>query len=73
MRKTILTVIAASLIAASTVPVAAASGRHHAGKADRAATNERFRNSNAYAAPAPIAVQQDWSRYGGGMSAPAGR
>jgi hypothetical protein len=73
MRKTILTMIAASLIAASSVPAATASERHHTGKADRAVTNEQFRNSNAFAAPAHVAVQPDWSRYNGAMSAPAGR
>jgi hypothetical protein len=73
MRKTILTMIAASLIAASSVPAATASERHPTGKADRAATNERFRNSNAFATPAHVAVQPDWSRYIGAMSAPAGR
>jgi hypothetical protein len=33
----------------------------------------QFRDSNAYAAPAYVAAQPDWSRYNGGMSAPAGR
>jgi hypothetical protein len=39
---------------------------------DRVAT-EQFRRSNANAATAYIAAQPDYSRYSGGMSAPAGR
>jgi hypothetical protein len=69
MRKTILTVLGASLIAASTMQVAAAAERHHV----RKAVSAQFRDSNAYAAPAYVAAQPDWSRYNGGMSAPAGR
>jgi hypothetical protein len=69
MRKTVLTVLAATLIVASAATIATAGERHHAGKADRAATSDRFRSSNAYAAPA---AQPDWSRYTGGISAPAG-
>jgi hypothetical protein len=71
MRKTILTVIGASLIAASTMQMAAAAENHHTRNAVRAPASEQFRNSNAYAAP--ITIQPDWSRYNGGMSAPAGR
>jgi hypothetical protein len=66
MRKIILTVLGASLMAASTIPMAAAA-EHHTHKADRAAANQQFRNANN-------AV--DWSagaRYSGGFSAPAGR
>lgn len=70
MRKTILTVLGASLIAAMTVQVAAAAEHHQ--KLVRVPTSAQFRNSNAYAA-AYDAVQPDWSRYNGGMSAPAGR
>jgi hypothetical protein len=72
MRKTILTVLGASLIAAMTVQVAAAAEHHHTQKLVRVPTSAQFRNSNAYAA-AYDAVQPDWSRYNGGMSAPAGR
>ena len=72
MRKTILTVLGASLIAALTVQMSAAAEHHHARKVSRAPASERFQNSNAYAAPAYVAVQPDWSRYNGGMSAPAG-
>jgi len=66
MRKIILTVVGASLIAASTIQMAAAAG-HHTHKADRAPTSQQFRNANNSA---------DWStgpRYSGGFSAPAGR
>jgi hypothetical protein len=71
MRKTILTLLGASLIAASTMQMAAAAEPHHARKIVRAPASEQFRNSNAYLAP--VADQSDWSRYNGGMSAPAGR
>jgi hypothetical protein len=74
MRKTILSVLGASAIAALTAQAAVASEHHHARKMDRATASEQFRNGNAYAAPAYVAVEPDWSRYsGGGMSAPAGR
>jgi hypothetical protein len=72
MRKTILTVLGASLVAALTVQTAAAAGHHHNQRLERAPAGEQFRNSNAYAVPAHVAVQPDWSRYNGGMSAPAG-
>ncbi len=70
MRKTILTILGASLLVASTVQIAAATERRNAPKAARAPVSEQFRNSNAYAAP--TAVQPDWSRDSGGSSAPAG-
>ncbi len=70
MRKTILTILGASLLVASTVQIAAAAERRHTPKAVRAPVSEQVRNSNAYAAP--TAVQPDWSRYSGGISAPAG-
>ena len=73
MRKTILTILGASLLAASTVQIAAAAEHHRGHKADRApaTASEQFRNSNAYVSPA---AELDWSRYeGGGISAPAGR
>jgi hypothetical protein len=73
MRKTLLAVLGASMMAVLTVQAAAAAGTHHHQRLERAATGERFRNSNAYAAPASAAAQPDWSRYGGGMSAPAGQ
>jgi hypothetical protein len=70
MRKTILTVLGVTLIAASTMQMAAAAETRHTRKTIPAATSEQLRNSNAYAAP--VTVQPDWSRYNGGMSAPAG-
>jgi hypothetical protein len=66
MRKIVLTVVGASLMAASTIQMAAAAG-NHVHKADRAAASQQFRNANNAA---------DWSagpRYSGGFSAPAGR
>jgi hypothetical protein len=75
MRKTILSVLGASAVAVLAAQTAVASESHHARKTDRATASEQFRNSNAYAAPANVAIQSDWSRYsgGGGISAPAGR
>ncbi len=52
--------------------MAAAKEHRHIRKVEYAPERE-FRNRNAYAAPAYVAVQPDWSRYNGGMSAPAGR
>ena len=45
MRKVILTALGASLIAASTVQMAAAAD-HHGRKANRALTSQKFRNAN---------------------------
>jgi hypothetical protein len=73
MRKTIFTVLGASLIAALTMQMSAAAEHHHIRKPGRAPASEQFQNSNAYAAPAYAAFQSDRSRYSGGMSAPAGR
>ena len=76
MRKTILTIFGAALLAASTAQIAAAAEHHKARKADRAPApvSEPFRNSNAsYGWPSP-SVEPGWSRYeNGAMSAPAGR
>ena len=44
MRKTILTVLATSLMAASTVQIAAVAGHHHVRKA--ATASLQFRNAN---------------------------
>jgi len=73
MRRTILSVLGVSLIAALSVQMVAAAEHHHTRKVDRARASEQFRNSNAYAAPAYVAVQPEWSRYNGVLSAPAGR
>jgi len=75
MRKTILAVVSASIIAALTAQAAAAAGSaHHRTRANgRAVATEQFRNSNAYVAPSNIAVQPDsvpyscWSGYDGAM------
>ena len=75
MRKTVLTVLGALLIAGSTVQMTAAAERHTR-KADRApvSTSQRFRNANDSLAW-PSAEQQSWSDYSEGhvMSAPAGQ
>jgi hypothetical protein len=56
MRKTIFTVLAASLIAALTAQTAVASEHHRTRAKGRAVATEQLRNSNAYAAPRDIAV-----------------
>lgn len=81
MRKTILTILAAALLAASTVQIAAAAERHKVHKVYRAPApvTDQYRNADAYyVEPAP--VPPDWSRYdewsryqNGALSAPAGR
>ena len=81
MQKTILTILASSLLAASTVQFAAAAEHHRSHKLYRthAPVNEDIRNSNAYDAPLcrPPPTQPDWSDYSryqnGAESAPAGR
>jgi hypothetical protein len=74
MRKTILTILAASLIVASTVEIAAAAERYNH-KSDRARgqTTEQFRDANDSMVP-PSVEQQDRIYYseGHGISAPAG-
>jgi hypothetical protein len=75
MRKTVLTIVSASLIVVSAVQIAAAAERHTRG-ADRvqAAANRQFRNANDSLA-APSVEQQNWSDYSEGhvISAPAGQ
>jgi hypothetical protein len=71
MRKTILSVLGASIVAVLTAQTAVAAEHHHARKTDRTMASEQFRNSNAYAAPAYEAAQPDWSGHTG-ISAPAG-
>jgi hypothetical protein len=82
MRKTILTILGAALLAGSTVQIAAATEHHKARKVYRAPApvSEDFRNSNAYYAPSYAPgpwTQPDWSDYSryrnGAGSAPAGR
>jgi hypothetical protein len=80
MRKTILTILGAALLAGSTVQIAAAAEHHKARKIHRAPApvSEQFRDSNDYYAPsyAPSPWQPDWSDYSryqnGAESAPAG-
>ena len=61
MRNIILTILATSLIAASTVQTATAAERHHVKTSNRPAVSEQVRNSNAYAEPAYITVQPNRS------------
>ena len=72
MRKIVLNLLAASLIAGSTAGAAAAAERHHIRKVDRAAS-EQFRNANN--AAALLAQPGRYSDYSEGhvISAPAGR
>ena len=70
MRKTILTMLVASAIAAVTAQAAVASERHHTRTTDRVAA-EQFRQRNAAFAYVP--AEPDYSHYNAGMSAPAGR
>lgn len=66
-------ILGAMLIAAATVQTAAANGRHHARKAQRAPITQSVRDSNAALWPSQPTAP-DWSRYvNGAMSAPAGR
>jgi hypothetical protein len=68
MRKTILTLLAASVIAASSAEIAAAGQHHPVHKVGRAPVAEQFRNANnAIAQPA----QPIWPY--SGYSAPAGQ
>jgi hypothetical protein len=72
MRKTILSMLGASVLALATMQVAAASERHHTRTTDRVAS-EQLRRNNSNAAFAYIAAEPEYRSYGGGMSAPAGR
>ena len=67
MRKIILSTLASTLIAASTMQTAVAAERHHVRHADRAVASEAFRNANN-AAPSPATTFWPYS----GFSAPAG-
>ena len=62
MRKTVLTLVGAALIAASSVQVASAATNHRARKV------QQFRNANA----AVVVVPDSSYVYSGGWSAPAG-
>jgi hypothetical protein len=66
MRRTVLTLVSAALIAAASVQVAAAGERNHVRRAPQA-MSQQVRNANAAVLPdSPIL-------YSGGWSAPAGR
>ena len=66
MRRTVLTLIGAALIASASVQVAAAGERHYVRQAPQA-MSQQVRNANAAVLPdSPIL-------YSGGWSAPAGR
>jgi hypothetical protein len=54
MRKTIFSILTASLIAALTAQAAVASEHHRARAKSRAEATDQLRNSNAYAAPRDI-------------------
>jgi hypothetical protein len=70
MKKTILTVLAASLMVASTAQIAAAAEHHHARNMVRAPVSDRIRNAtNAVAQPGTYSDATD----GHALSAPAGR
>jgi Ni/Co efflux regulator RcnB len=71
MKKTILTVLAATLMVASTAQIAAAAEHHHhARKMVLASVSDQFRNANnAVAQPGTYSDYTD----GHALSAPAGR
>jgi hypothetical protein len=76
MRKTVLTFLGASLIAASTVQMAAAAERHaHRAERAPAPSSEQFRNANDSLDVPSADAQQYWSDYSEGhvISAPAGQ
>jgi hypothetical protein len=72
MRKTILTVLGATLVAATTIQMAAAS-EHRARKAFRAPAPASQQFRNAEDSVAWSAQPGRYSGYSGGFSAPAGR
>jgi hypothetical protein len=70
MRKLILNVLSASLIAVLSAQSADAASRHHARSS--AGAIERFHQANAHVAPASSDNASQASRYSRGWSAPAG-
>ena len=75
MRKTILTVLGATLVVASLMQTAVAAEHHRAHKTDRApvSAGQQFRNANDQV-PLSSQAEQDFEYWQGhGMSAPAGR
>jgi hypothetical protein len=73
MRKIILTVLATSLIAASTVQMAAATERHHGRISNRSVMSEQVQNSNAYAEPTYVQPDASGLAEGAMTSGIAGR
>ena len=77
MRRTILTLLGASFMAALATQAMAASEHHHMRSTHRPVPSERFLNSNAYFARGNTEVQPGYlgySGYDGAMgSGPAGR
>ncbi len=74
MRKTLLSILAASLIVGSTVQIATAATRHtHKSDPARISASQQFRNANDFL-PSPSVVQQDMPNYSEGYmtSGPAG-
>jgi hypothetical protein len=74
MRKTVLTILAASLIVGSTIQIAGAAERHtHKSDGTQAPAGQQWRDANDSLA-SPSAEQQAWSDYSEGhvISAPAG-
>ncbi len=70
MKKTILTVLEATLMVASTAQIAAAAEHHRARKTVRAPVSDQFRNANnAVAQPGTYSDYTD----GHALSVPAGR
>jgi hypothetical protein len=75
MRKTVLSILAASLIVGSTVQTATAAARHdHKSDLARISASQQFRNAHAFL-PSPSVVQQGSPNYSEGYmtSGPAGR
>ena len=64
MRKIILTLVGAALLAGSTSHVAFSKERHHVRNVQQRIT-ERFRNANANAYAAPLSVPDTGSSYSG--------
>jgi hypothetical protein len=74
MRKTVLTILAASLIVGSTIQIAGAAERYTHKSAHARGHTEQLRNANSSLA-SPFVEQQDLSDYSEGhvISAPAGQ
>jgi hypothetical protein len=61
MRLTIVTVLAVSMTSAIAAEASAATRQHHTGVQKRAVSCDKFRDSNAYAAPAVRSYSPDYS------------